>query len=81
MFLNLVSVTIIAHLKPFEFSFLTKIEIFNEFINLLLSNIYMIYTDWVQDPIIHDQISWSQLGMTCLMILINIFIIILKASY
>ena len=72
----MISVTIIAHLKPFESSFITNIEIFNEFINLLLSNIYMIYTDWVPDPKIYDLIVWSQIGLTCLMILVNLFIII-----
>ena len=50
LILNLIFITIIAHLRPFESSVITKVEIFNEFFNLLLSNVYMIYTDWIPDP-------------------------------
>ena len=76
MILNLIFITIIAHLRPFESSVITKVEIFNEFFNLLLSNVYMIYTDWVPDPNILDKIAWAQIGMTCLMIFVNLVIII-----
>ena len=38
----------------------------------------MIYTDWIPDPNIQDKIAWVQIGMTCLMIFVNLVIIIQK---
>ena len=58
--------------RPFEGTFLNKLELYNEFTLLILVYHLMVLSALVFDPLIKFQVGWSIIAFAGLNLLINI---------
>ena len=67
--------------RPYIFSKMTRSEIMNEVINLVVTYHYLLFTNFVDDIEMRFYIGWSSIGLTILLISINMLIILKDFLY
>lgn len=60
--------------KPYPSPLMNKLEIFNEIGVILVLYHMLLFTDFVADPLLRYQIGYSCYAITCLIILVNMYV-------
>lgn len=65
-----------AWVKPFELPLLNRMEVFNEYCILLASVHLFLFTDFIEDPVMHYKIGYSIIGVTIVNIIVNMMVMV-----
>ena len=57
-----------------------KLEVFGEVINMVISYNFFVYSDFVEDYDTQFEWAFTSIGLVCILILANMFIIFLDAA-
>lgn len=66
----------LVRVKPFEYSQMNNVEIFNETCVLIASYHLFMFTNFTSDPAVQYQVGWSMIGLTVSCILANIGLVV-----
>ena len=79
--MNLLILIYITEVQPFFGRFRNRIELMNDFGQILLSFHIMYFTDWVSSPDTQVMYGWVMITFTGVMIVINMSIIFSNSSH
>ena len=70
--LSYIMLLYLIHVKPFTLSILNTLEIINETCILLCCSHLLLFTDFVDDPSLHSKCGLTLIGLTLLVMAINL---------
>lgn len=66
----------LANARPFQARFVNRLEIFNESINMISIYGFIIFSDFVRDPVVQYGHGWLHIVCLCSLLLVNIVVVL-----
>lgn len=73
--LNLIFLMYIGIIKPLERRFQNRLELFNEWLNMMATYNFFVFTDFVDSKETQYNVGWTNIAFVTVLILVNMAII------